>query len=114
VLVVDGTGPIEAVKRSSAILRQKWGEAAGGESGFGLIFFALAVPALLLVVFAGSLGGAAMIPAILIAILYIAVLSLIVITLSTLFRTGVYIYATTGQAPVSIGEDLIQGSFRKN
>src|SRR5215470_5060408 len=51
VLVVDGTGPIEAVKRSSAILRQKWGEAAGGESGFGLIFFALAVPALLLVVF---------------------------------------------------------------
>ena len=37
VVVVDGVGPIEAVKRSSAILRRTWGEAIGGEGGLGLI-----------------------------------------------------------------------------
>jgi hypothetical protein len=113
VLVVDGAGPVEAVKRSSAILRQKWGEATSGEGGLGLIYFVLALPVMLLAVFAGSQGGAAMIPALLFAVLYIAGLALVVMTLSTLFRTGVYIYATTGQAPISIGEDLIRGTFRK-
>jgi hypothetical protein len=113
VLVVDGVGPVAAVKRSSAILRQKWGESVGGEGGLGLIYFVLTLPGVLFAVLAGSQGGGAMVPALLIAGLYILVLALLVMTLSTLFRTGVYIYATTGQTPAAIGEDLIQGTFRK-
>ena len=37
VLVVDGVGPIEAIKRSSAILKRTWGEAVAGEGGLGII-----------------------------------------------------------------------------
>lgn len=33
-------------------------------------------------------------------------------TPGTLFRTAVYVYATTGQAPAAIREDPIRGSFR--
>jgi hypothetical protein len=112
VLVADGTGPVEAVKRSSAILRQKWGEAVGGDGGLGIIYVVLALPAALLIFLFAS-HGVAIIPVLLIAGLYIVILAMVFVTLSTLFRTGVYIYATTGQAPVFIREDLIQSTFRK-
>ena len=45
VLVVDGLGPIAAVKRSAAILKRTWGESLGGEGGLGLIAFAASLPA---------------------------------------------------------------------
>ena len=41
VLVVDGLGPIAALKRSAAILKRTWGESLGGEGGLGLIAFAV-------------------------------------------------------------------------
>jgi hypothetical protein len=47
VLVVEGVGPIEAVKRSSAILMRTWGESVGGEGGLGLISVLLVLPAML-------------------------------------------------------------------
>jgi hypothetical protein len=112
VLVADGLGPVDAIRRSSSILRQKWGEAVGGEGGLGIIYIVLVLPAVALVLLAGSQGGP-IVPILAIAGLYIAALALLVMTLSTLFRTGVYIFATTGQAPAAIGEALIQGTFRK-
>jgi hypothetical protein len=37
VLAAERLGPIAAVRRSSAILRSKWGESLAGEARFGLI-----------------------------------------------------------------------------
>lgn len=36
VLVVDGVGPIQAVKRSSAILKRTWGESVAVQAGSAL------------------------------------------------------------------------------
>jgi hypothetical protein len=33
-------------------------------------------------------------------------------TLSTIFQSGVYIYATTGQVPCSLDRDLVEGAFQ--
>jgi hypothetical protein len=33
-------------------------------------------------------------------------------TLSTIFQSGVYLYATTGQVPPSLDRELVQGAFR--
>jgi Family of unknown function (DUF6159) len=111
VLVADGAGPVEAIKRSSAILREKWGTAVAGESGLGITAFVLTVPAILLAVFFASLGLVG-IPLAAIAVLYLVAAALAFATLGTLFRTAVYVYATTGRAPVAIREDLIRDSFR--
>jgi hypothetical protein len=110
VLVVDGVGPVEAIRRSSAILREKWGEAVTGEGGIAIASVVLIVPAVLLAAIFVGLG----VPVLVLApmILYIPAVGLLVMTLGTIFRTGVYVYATTGQAPASFGENLIQGSFR--
>ncbi len=55
VVVVEGVGPIEAIKRSSALMRRTWGEAVAGEGGLSLIAMLLILP--LVVVFALSPFG---------------------------------------------------------
>jgi hypothetical protein len=119
VVVVDGVGPIEAVKRSSAILRRTWGEAIGGEGGLGLISVLFFLPVVLLFGVLGTAGigvwASPPVAVALIAIVAVYVLALVVIftALGTIFRTGTYIYATTGQAPSSMDPALLQGAFRK-
>jgi hypothetical protein len=119
VLVVDGVGPIEAVKRSSAILRQTWGEAVGGEGGLGAISFFFFLPVILLFFVLGT--GRAEVwtnPTLAIALIgivgvYVLALTVVFTALGTIFRTGAYVYATTGNAPSSMDPALLQGAFRK-
>jgi hypothetical protein len=119
VVVVDGVGPIEAVKRSSAILRRTWGEAIGGEGGLGLISFLFILPVVLLVGLLGTAGvGVWASPPLaiaLIAIIAVYLLALVIVftALGTIFRTGTYVYATTGQAPSNMDPALLQAAFRK-
>ena len=120
VLVTEKVGPVTAVKRSAAILRAKWGESLAGEARIGLLgglFFILsalvfAVGAALVLsksttAFAG-LGVILMVVAVLAAVTSMVVMS----TLSTIFQSGVYLYATTGQVPPSLDRDLLEGAFQ--
>jgi hypothetical protein len=111
VLVVEGTGPIEAIKRSSALLREKWGAAVSGSGGLGLISAILIFPAAFLAGFL-AIQGLPALPLFVIAVLYIMAVSLVFSTLGALFRTGVYVYAATGKAPAVYGDDLVRGVFR--
>jgi hypothetical protein len=119
VVVVDGVGPIEAVKRSSSILRRTWGEAVGGEGGLGAISFLLLLPMLLiaaaLVVAVGRGVGAdaAAVALATIVVPYVLALTVVFTALGTIFRTGTYIYATTGKAPSNMDPALLQAAFRK-
>ena len=38
-------------------------------------------------------------------------LTLVFGTLGAIFRTGVYVYATTGKAPPAFGQDLVDSAF---
>ena len=115
-LVVDGVGPIEAVKRSAAILKRTWGELVVGEGGLGIISFLPLLPVFLVLGLAIAVAGdnlgivlAVLLP---VAILYILALSVVFGALGAIFRTGTYIYATTGQAPSAFDPAFLQGAFR--
>jgi Family of unknown function (DUF6159) len=120
VLVTEKVGPITAVKRSAAILRSKWGESLAGEARIGLLgtlFFLLS--ALIFaggaaLVFSKSAMALAGLGVILMALgVLAAIVSMVVVqTLSTIFQSGVYIYATTGQVPPSLDRDLVEGAFQ--
>lgn len=119
VLVVDGVGPVEAVNRSADILKRTWGESLAGEGGLGLISVVFFLPVILLFGVFGTLGIEAWAsPALAIALialvgLYVLALTVIFTALGTIFRTGAYIYATTGKAPTNMDPALLQGAFRK-
>jgi hypothetical protein len=118
VLVTEKVGPITAVKRSAAVLRAKWGESLAGEARIGLIgtlFFLLS--ALVFAVGAGmvlsksvALIGIGVILMVIGGLAAIAVMTM-VSTLSTIFQTGVFVYATTGQVPAALDRDLIEHAF---
>lgn len=119
VLVVDGVGPIEAVKRSSAILKKTWGESLGGEGGLGAISFFFFLPVVLLFMFLGFgqvdawNHPALAVGLIVIAVVYVLALTVVFTALGAIFRTGTYIYATTGKAPSNMDPALLQGAFRR-
>ena len=111
VLVVEGLGPVGAVKRSSSILKQTWGEAATGSVGLGAIGFLLCVPAFGLIalgIFGGSSGFALVLFPL--AFVYIVAVLTMMGMLGTVFQTGLYVYATTGKAPFD--ETLMRAAFQ--
>lgn len=120
VLVTEKVGPITAIKRSSAILRAKWGESLAGEARIGLLGM-LFVMVSALIFFGGlalvlSSGVKALVGVgvVLMALALVAgVASMVVVqTLSTIFQSGVYLYATTGQVPPTLDRDLLESAFR--
>jgi hypothetical protein len=115
VLVVEGLGPVGAVKRSSSILKQTWGETAAGSVGLGAISFLLCVPALLIIalgIFLGAKSGITGFAFVLFPLAFVYIVAVVTVmgTLGTVFQTGLYVYATTGKAPFE--ETLMRASFQ--
>jgi hypothetical protein len=104
VLVAEDVGPIDALKKSVALLKRTWGENAVGNVGIGLVFgllmFAAIIVSVVLVVAAASVSPKLAIPVGLVAILAIVMLGIIQSALSGIYSAALYRYATDGSAPV--------------
>ena len=120
VLATEGVGPIAALRRSSAILRAKWGESLAGETRFGLLglLFGLQAAALFFIGLAivlsyGATAMAGLGPVLMtLGVIYGLATIVVLQALSTIFQAGVYLYATTGQIPPSLDPALVEGAFR--
>jgi hypothetical protein len=108
VLVVEGKNPIEAFQRSAGLLRKTWGQQLAGNFGFGIIFFLLALPAILAIVAAFALGPPEIgIAVLVLAILYLIVLGVVQAALQSIFQAAVYVYAAHGQEPEAFGHGTL-------
>jgi hypothetical protein len=114
VLVVEGKGPIESFKKSASLLKKTWGEQLMSNFGFGIIFFLLFLPAILIVWggfhFGGETGG---IIAIVAAVIYVLMLALIQSTLQSIFQAVLYLYAERGQTPDEFDQSLLSGAMAR-
>jgi hypothetical protein len=115
VLVVEGVGPIEAIKRSGSLLKKTWGEQLIGSSSIGLVFGLLAVAVGIL----GALLGAAIIGAgalwvgvavIVVAIIAVLAISMLGATLHGIYAAALYGYAVGGDTGV-FGAEALAGAF---
>jgi len=118
ILVTEGIGPIEAVKRSSQLLKKTWGEQLIGNIGIGLIFgliifgliilfipialFTLSQRMLVVTISVGAVFG--------IAILFLIIISS---TINTIYTAALYRYAAEGIVSGSFNEGILRNSFRK-
>jgi len=118
VLVNEGIGPWDAVKRSASLLRQTWGEQISGTVSMNAVFALLGIGALVVGGGLIALGISMEIWPLAIAIGALLVLTwlglaLINSTLNGIFRAAVYHYATTGHGGGFYDEGLVTSAFRR-
>lgn len=110
VLVFEPVGPVDAIKRSTRILKERWGEGFVGNGSIGLAMFLLLLPAIGL----SFLLGAVVHPLAGIGLLVVSIMvvALIGSTLSGIYLSALYAYATTGKVGMAFDENDLGGAFR--
>lgn len=117
ILAVEGLGPIEAIKRSAALLRKTWGEQIAGNFGIGAVFGLIS---LVIILFGVVFGGLAIAyletPAVAVAIFILMVIALVLLglvnsTLNGIYAAAVYQYAATGESGGYFDDNLVKNSF---
>lgn len=118
VLVNEGVGPLEAIKRSVDLLKRTWGEQISGTVSMSVVFTLLGLGVL---VVGGALIGLgvsleawplAIALGVLMVLAWLA-LGLVNSTLNGIFRAAVYHYATTGHGGGFYDEALVADAFRR-
>jgi Family of unknown function (DUF6159) len=95
VLALEGTGPIDTLKRSAHIFRQRWGEQVTGQFSIGVAVGLTAVlPAVVLVAIALAIGDPVALGVLVpIAVVLVIVGAMVGTALSQIFGVALYRYA---------------------
>ncbi len=117
VLAAEDIGPVDAIKRSSSLLKRTWGEQLIGNGGLGAVFGLLMLGAVLIGVLLIALAIAlksvvAVALAIALLVLALLALGLISSTLTGIYTAAVYRYAALGELSGGFRPELVQGAFR--
>jgi hypothetical protein len=119
VLVVEGVGPIEAIKRSSAYLKKTWGESIIGNAGIGLVFglimfvvFLIGCPLLFTLISSSQSVAVPIVGGLVFATVLIG-LGLISSALTGIYTAAVYRYAAEGATDGFFDASLVQNAFRQ-
>ena len=118
VLVVEGVGPLDAIKRSVTLLKKTWGEQIAGGIGVNLIFGLAALLVLLIGVPLIVLAAMSELWPLVIVILGLMLLAWLLLalvgsTLNGIYTAAVYRYAVTGETGGLFREELVEQAFRR-
>jgi len=116
VLVVEKTGPFEAVSRSMSLLRRTWGEALVGRLGLGFFLLLLFLPVLALFVLgimavasgSGPIGVGLIIAGFVALLMHSAISS----ALHTILLAALYQYAADDRVPEEFDRSTFEGAFQ--
>ncbi len=118
VLVYEGLGPIDALKKSTQVIKKTWGESLIKALGLGFIQF---LTFLLVILFAGivtyqlaiSFGVNGLLVGISVGALLLLLTGIIFSVASTIFNTALYVYATNNQVASGFSEEIVKGAFKQ-
>lgn len=97
IIIIEGIGPVAAIRRSATMLKQTWGENLIAQLGFGLIGLLLLLPGLLIF---GGLSFVIPFVGIPLLLVWVAIVLTIMSALSAIYRTALYRFA----AGLSLGD----------
>jgi len=116
VIAFEGLGPKEAIARSSAIIRDRWGEGVVGSATIGGALFLVGIlPGIGLIVAGAALtGSSAVLGGVVVAVgvVVLVIAGLLQATLSAVFRVVLYRFATTGDVLGPFGQEQLSQAFR--
>jgi hypothetical protein len=112
ILVIEGLTVGAAIKRSSQLFKQTWGEQVIANAGIGLVGFVALIAGLPLLLLAAT--GVLVLQVIGIGAFAIWVGLVICVTtaLSGVFQTALYHYAANGMPPAAFARAELEGAFR--
>lgn len=117
VLAAQDVGPVDAVKRSTSLLKQTWGENLIGNAGIGVVFGLLSF--VLIVVMGALVVGALtteslplIVAAIAVAVVSLIVLALVQASLQGIYSAALYQYAEEGKVGGGFDQALLEQAFR--
>lgn len=109
IIVVEGIGPIAAIKKSVALLRSTWGENLLAQAGIGIIGFLLMLPGILVF---GALSFVVPVVGIPLLILWVVVIGCLMSALGAIYRTALYRFAVGLPAGGEFSREVLAGAFR--
>ncbi len=111
ILVIEGIGPIAAVKRSGELFKRTWGENLMTNAGIGIVALlatlAGAIPLVLLI----TVGGPIAVIGVVALVLWVIAVSLVSATLTGILQVALYRFATDAQVP-GFDTEQLRGTFR--
>jgi hypothetical protein len=108
VVVVEGTGAIDSLKRSAGLFKRTWGENLVAQAGFGFLGIVLMIPA---IVIAMLVGVAIPVAGLGLAALWVAVVSVVLSALNGIFRTALYMFAAGEPASAYFSQEQLEAAF---
>jgi hypothetical protein len=111
IIVIEGIGVGDAVKKSGNLFKRTWGENLAAQVGFGLMGFIAMIPAIALIAVTAQAGGGALAAAIIIAVAWIILVAITLAALSGIFQTALYHFATDGHIPEYFSNDAMAAAF---
>lgn len=120
-VVVGSKRPIDGIKYSARLLRKTWGEQIAAQVGFGLFSFLFMIPGMAVIALgcymildAADVDWQSATPAIALAaagVLWLVIVAVVFHVLDTIYKTALYIYATTGVRPTGFKENELERAF---
>ena len=116
ILATHDIGPIDALKQSGQLFKRTWGEQVVGNAGIGLFAFVIGLPLVLVAIFVAGIGFATgSIPVIVVTLIIAGLLIGLAVaigsTLSGIYRTVLYRWATSGEVPAGFPQEVVRGAF---
>jgi hypothetical protein len=112
VLAFEGLTPIEAVKRSSKLFRDTWGEKVIGGFSLSMVSMVLMLPGIGLLLAAMFLGGVTgLLVGTVLMVLYFLLLSVFMSAVGGIFNAALYRYACFKQVAPAFSGDLIASAW---
>ena len=118
VLVYEGTGPIDAIKKSAQVIRKTWGESIIRSIGLGLVQVIVILLVIVLSIavcyglgYAFSVWG--VIVGVCLGLALILLTALIFSVANTIFNTALFVYANQNNIPEGFSEQVVRDAFRR-
>ena len=112
VLAFEDLTPIDALKRSSKLFRDTWGEKVIGGFSLSMVSLVLMLPGIGLPIAAAFLAGInGMMVGLILMVLYFLVLSVFMSAVGGIFNAALYRYACFKQVPPAFSEELIASAW---
>ncbi len=116
VIAFEKLGPRDAIKRSSHIVHERWGEGVTGAFAIGAITFLVGIlPAAILIAIGVAISGSS--PAIGVVLIVLGAVVLVVVallqvTISTVFRVALFRFATDGTVLAGFEQQELETAFK--